>query len=153
MPTTVETQMLIRRPAREVFNAFIDPAVTTQFWFTRSTGKLVTGASVTWYWDMYNVSDEVHVQSITPDKQIIITWDTPETTVEFNFQDMGDGTTYVVIKNYGLHEKGDDLIKKVNDLTGGFTTVLDGLKAWLEHSLKLNLIGDKFPPGTSDHGA
>gem|GEM_PF-6143995 len=27
----------------------------------------------------------------------------------------------------------------------GFTTVLDGLKAYLEHNLQLNLIADKFP--------
>jgi uncharacterized protein YndB with AHSA1/START domain len=153
MPVTVETQMLIRRPAAEVFNAFIDPAVTTQFWFTRSTGKLEAGASVTWYWDMYNVSSEVHVQSIIPGKQIIITWDNPATTVEFNFQDMGDGTTYVVLKNHGFPETGEALLEKVKDLTGGFTTVLDGLKAWLEHNLKLNLIGDKFPASVSDHGA
>jgi len=29
--------------------------------------------------------------------------------------------------------------------TGGFTTVLDGLKAYLEHHIKLNLVADKFP--------
>jgi uncharacterized protein YndB with AHSA1/START domain len=34
VPTT-KTGMLIRRPADEVFEAFIDPEVTTKFWFTR----------------------------------------------------------------------------------------------------------------------
>lgn len=28
---------------------------------------------------------------------------------------------------------------------GGFTTVLDGLKAYLEHKIILNLTTDKFP--------
>lgn len=32
------------------------------------------------------------------------------------------------------------------DTTGGFTTVLDGLKAYLEHGIKLNLVEDKFLP-------
>jgi hypothetical protein len=32
--------MLIRRPVEEVFNAFVDPTVTTRFWFSRSSGQL-----------------------------------------------------------------------------------------------------------------
>ena len=31
-------EMLIRRPVAEVFEAFINPAITTQFWFTHTTG-------------------------------------------------------------------------------------------------------------------
>ena len=46
---TVETQMLIRKPVATVFQAFIDPEITTQFWFTRSTGKLEEGKTVTWF--------------------------------------------------------------------------------------------------------
>jgi len=37
------------------------------------------------------------------------------------------------------------MVKKALDSTGGFTTVLDGAKAWLEHNINLNLIMDKFP--------
>jgi len=36
----MNTGMLIRRPVAEVFEAFIDPDITTQFWFTRSSGRL-----------------------------------------------------------------------------------------------------------------
>jgi hypothetical protein len=32
-----KTGMLIRRPVAEVFAAFIDPGVTTKFWFTKSS--------------------------------------------------------------------------------------------------------------------
>jgi len=34
---------------------------------------------------------------------------------------------------------------------GGFTTVLDGAKAWLEHNIHLNLITDKYPKGLTEH--
>jgi uncharacterized protein YndB with AHSA1/START domain len=37
---TVEAQMLIRKPAETVFQAFIDPKITTNFWFTKSSGLL-----------------------------------------------------------------------------------------------------------------
>ena len=49
---TVETQMLIRNPISIVFQSFIDPAITTKFWFTKSSGQLEVGKTVTWEWEM-----------------------------------------------------------------------------------------------------
>ncbi|WP_205313982.1 SRPBCC family protein [Pedobacter nanyangensis] len=140
----VETQMLIRKPAAEVFNAFIDPAVTSNFWFTRSSGKLEAGKTITWHWEMYGVSAEVLVKEIVPNQKIIAEWDNPATTIDFSFTPVNDQCTYVVIKNYGFHQTGDDLIAAIKDSTGGFTTVLDACKAYLEHGIQLNLVGDKF---------
>jgi uncharacterized protein YndB with AHSA1/START domain len=141
----VETQMLIRKPATVVFQAFIDPAVTTNFWFTKSSGKLEMGKTVTWEWEMYGASANVVVTEVVPDKKISIEWGEPATTVDFEFTALTADATYVVIRNYGFDLTGDDLIQAIQDSTGGFTTVLDGLKAYLEHHIKLNLIADKFP--------
>lgn len=149
---TVETQMLIRKPVSTVFQAFIDPAITTNFWFTRSTGQLEVGKTITWTWEMYGISTNVLTKEIIPNKIISIDWGAPATKVDFVFTAVTDDTTYVVIKNYGFRETGDELIEVINDNTGGFTTVLDGLKAYLEHGINLNLIGDKFPKGISNHG-
>lgn len=149
---TVETQMQIRKPVSQVFQAFIDPAITTNFWFTKSSGKLETGKTVKWEWEMYNVSSEVQVKEIIPNKKISIEWGDPTTTVDFEFRALTDETTYVVIKNYGFKETGDDLIQSIKDNTGGFTTVLDGMKAYLEHNIRLNLIADKFPKEASNRG-
>lgn len=148
----VETQMLIRKPVAKVFQAFIDPNITTNFWFTKSGGQLEIGRTITWEWEMYGVSTKVLVKDITPGKKISIEWGEPATNVDFEFTAWTEETTYVVIKNYGFKEKGDELINVIKDSTGGFTTVLDGLKAYLEHNIKLNLIGDKFPKGLSNHG-
>lgn len=141
----VETQMLIRKPVNEVFQAFIDPEITINFWFTKSNGKLVKGKKITWEWEMYNVSAEVDVKEIISNKLISIEWDDPATTVDFEFSMFTSASTYVVIKNYGFHQKGAALIDAIKNNTGGFTTVLDGLKAYLEHGIRLNLVGDKFP--------
>lgn len=32
--------MLIRKPVKEVFEAIINPEITTKFWFTGSNGRL-----------------------------------------------------------------------------------------------------------------
>lgn len=149
---TVETQMLIRKPVSQVFQAFIDPAITTNFWFTKSSGHLEVGKVITWEWEMYGISTNVLTKEIIPNKLISTEWGDPATTVDYEFTALTDDTTYVIIKNYGFTEKGDDLIQAIKDNTGGFTTVLDGLKAFLEHNIQLNLIADKFPKEVSKHG-
>ena len=141
----IECQMMIRKPVKDVFRAFVDPAVTTKFWFTKSSGKLENGKTVTWEWEMYGVSEEVKVVELKPNEKISIEWDNPSTTVDFEFSELSKESTYVVIKNYGFHQTGNDLIDAVKNNTGGFTTVLDGLKAYLEFGIELNLIRDKFP--------
>jgi uncharacterized protein YndB with AHSA1/START domain len=149
---TVEVQMLIRKPASQVFNAFIDPAITTNFWFTKSSGKLEVGKTIIWEWEMYGVSGKVLVKEIIPNRKISTEWGDPVTAVDYEFIALTDDTTYVIIKNYGFSQTGDDLIQAIKDNTGGFTTVLDGLKAYLEYDIKLNLIADKYPKEILQHG-
>ncbi|WP_084236712.1 SRPBCC family protein [Pedobacter africanus] len=42
--------MLIRKPTNLVFEAFIDPEITKHFCFTKGSGRLSSGARVTWEW-------------------------------------------------------------------------------------------------------
>lgn len=149
---TVETQMLIRKPVSQVFQAFIDPAITTNFWFTKSSGQLEVGKTVKWEWEMYGITTDVLTKEIIADKLISTEWGDPATIVDYEFTALTADTTYVVIKNYGFKETGNDLIQVIKDSTGGFTTVLDGLKAYLEHNIRLNLVADKFPKEVSKHG-
>jgi uncharacterized protein YndB with AHSA1/START domain len=147
-----EAVMLIRKPTSEVFNSFIDPEITKNFWFTKSSGKLEQGKNITWTWEMYNISVTVYVRLVTPNEKIVIEWQTPVTTVEFNFKTLSSGDTYVTIRHFGFDKTGDDLLATIKDSVGGFTTVLDGLKAYLEHGINLNLILDKYPKEIFQHG-
>jgi len=146
------TEMLIRKPVAEVFGAFIDPSVTTNFWFTRSSGRLEAGHEVRWDWEMYGASTSVLVKDIEPNKRIVIEWDgySGRTTVEWRFAARADGTTYVVITESGWTGDGDELVKYVAESTQGFTWTLAGLKAFLEHGIKLNLVADKNPDAHKD---
>lgn len=140
-----EAKMLIRKPVSQVFAAFVDPAITSNFWFTKASGKLGVNKKIIWEWEMYGVSASIDVKEIIPDKKISIEWDDPRIQVEFKFEKQGNDATYVIITESGYTMTGDELLAKIKDSTGGFTTVLDGLKAYLEHNIKLNLIADKFP--------
>ncbi len=140
-------EMLIRRPVTEVFEAFVNPAITTRFWFTKSSGRLEPGNKIRWEWEMYGASSEVDVKVVELNSRILIEWsdyDTP-TVVEWLFTPRGEGATLVSITNSGFRGSGDQVVKDAMDSTGGFALVLAGLKALLEHGLQLNLITDRFP--------
>lgn len=139
----VKAEMLIRKPVSEVFNAFVDPAVTTNFWFSKSSGKLEAGKRVRWEWEMYGVSDEIDVKSIEADERNVFEWSFPKSNlVEMRFKPHAKGTI-VSITNSGL--RGDDVIAEALDLTQGWNLVLAAAKAWLEHGINLNIVADKAP--------
>ncbi len=56
-----------------------------------------------------------------------------------------DNTTFVSITNTGFSGDGDEIVKQAIESTEGFTLVLSGLKALLEHNIILNLVPDRFP--------
>jgi uncharacterized protein YndB with AHSA1/START domain len=146
------TGMLIRRPVTEVFNAWINPDITTKFWFTRSSGRLAAGKQIRWDWEMYDVSIQVTVKAIEPNQRIVIEWPgySGPTTVEWRFAAQEDGTTFVHITESGFTGTGDELVKYVADSTQGFALTLAGLKALLEHDVRLNLVADRYPEGIDE---
>jgi len=142
-----KAEMLIRKPPAEVFEAFIDPGITTRFWFTKSTGRLEAGKHITWTWEMYDHTVEVNVKEIEANKRILIDWGSSDsmTTVEWLFNPEENDTTYVTITNSGFQGDGDKVIRDALDSKGGFTWVLAGLKALLEHNIELKAIEDAHP--------
>lgn len=143
--------MLVRRPVDEVFNAFVDPAVTTRFWFTGSSGRLEPVAKVTWEWEMYGVSADVHVKAIEQPSRILIEWDDPPTTVEWQFTSLEAEATLVQITNTGFQGTDEEVVGMALDSMGGFSLVLAALKAWLEHGIALNLVADRNPEAHVSH--
>ena len=142
---TVRAQMLVRRPPGEVFDAFIDPAITTRFWFTKSSGTLEPGAKVTWEWEMYGVSADVHVKAIERPSRILIEWGEPPTTVEWLFTALGAEATLVQISNTGFRGTDEEVVGMALDCMGGFSLVLAALKGWLEHGIALDVVADRDP--------
>lgn len=146
---SVEVGMLIRRPPGDVFRALVDPAITTRFWFTKSSGKLVRGATVRREWEMYGASTKVWVKEIEDNSRILIDWgdDDETTTVEFRFVPYGDDATYVRVTETRHTGDGDEVAARAADSTGGFTFMICALKALLEHDVVLTVVLDAHPQG------
>src|SRR5215211_1465608 len=117
-----KTGMLIRRPVADVFEAFINPDITTKFWFTKGSGRLEAGKQVQWDWEMYDVSVEVDVKAVEPNRRILIEWPGygAPATVEWLFTPHAADTTFVSITNAGFSGAADDIVKQALDATEAF---------------------------------
>ena len=145
-----KTEMLIRKPAAQVYEAFVDPAITTKFWFTKSSGRLEPGARLRWDWELYDVFANVTVKALEPGRRILIEWSSTvgaPTNVEWAFSPRPDNTTLVTITNFGFKGDCEEVAQQAIGSTEGFTFVLAGLKALLEHNVRLNLVQDRHPDG------
>lgn len=143
-----KTGMLIRKPVAEVFEAFADPAVTSKFWFSKGSGRLAPGAQVRWDWEMYGASAQVAVKALDLGRRILVEWggagEAP-TTIEWLFEPRGENQTMVTVANSGFDGTGDEIVAKALDAMEGFSLLLAGAKAWLEHGIQLNLVPDRHP--------
>ena len=151
-PPVARAEMLIRKPVAEVFEAFVNPDITSRFWFTKGSARLEPGKEVRWDWEMYGFSILVQVKAIEPNARIVIEWPAggAPTTVEWIFEARPDGTTFVSIRNRGFSGAAAEVVRQALDATEGFTLVLAGAKALLEHGVTLNLVRDRFPDGAGE---
>ncbi len=150
-PPVAKAEMLIRRPVAEVFEAFINPAITSQVWFTKSSGRLDTNQQVQWDWEMFDASAQVEVKAIEPNQRILVEWGgegEPMTPIEWTFTPISENDTFVSIAHTGVTGNGDEVVQQIVGSTEGFTLVLAGLKALLEYDIRLNLVADRFPAAT-----
>jgi uncharacterized protein YndB with AHSA1/START domain len=146
-PLVAKAELLIRRPAAEVFDAFIDPEIITRFWFDKSSGRLESGKSVKWHWESFDFSIDVRVKEIIENQRICIEWGVENdnfTFVEWTFTPRTEDTTYVSIVVSGFTGDDEKVISQALDSTGGFNLVLAAAKAWLEHGIQLNIVADRF---------
>jgi uncharacterized protein YndB with AHSA1/START domain len=89
------------------------------------------------------------VKAIEKNKRIFIDWSAfgEPTTVEWIFTPYKNTGTFVSITNSGFTGDESKVIQQIIDSTEGFTFVLAGAKALLEHNIQLNLVADRFPEG------
>ena len=128
-------EMLIRKPAGEVYEAFVDPAVTTKFWFTDGSGRLDGGTEITWAWDMYGVSTPIEVKELVQAGRSWSNGTERPSTVEWTFTPTRAGKTFVERPQFRPQGRTDAQVVAAINSAGGFALVLAGAKAWLEHGI------------------
>jgi len=139
--------MLIRKPVHDVFEAMVNPDLTSKFWYSKGEGRLDKDKKVVWTWEWYGVSGEVNVQQVVPDRSIDFSWgeaDKP-TNVHITFEPRGDNATFISVEETGFREDMPDLIEKIVGQTGGWTLVMAAMKAFLELGINIKVVQDRHP--------
>jgi uncharacterized protein YndB with AHSA1/START domain len=144
----------IARPVHEVFEAVADPAQLSHYFTTGgATGRLETGATVTWDFHDYPGAFPVHVIEVVPDQRIVLQWEAGDgeapnveggdmqnagylTTVTMTFKGLDDGRTLVEIAEEGWRRTQGALDASYGNCQG-WTGMLLALKVWVEHGFNL----------------
>ena len=143
---TAKAQIFIQRPAADVFEAFADPEIMTQFWFPKTSGRLEEGQEVKWYVgtdaDAFEIT--VHVKVVRKPHTLLIQWGEAGalTDVAWKFEAQGDNGTIVRICESGFSGGQADVVRAALVSTGGFNQVITAAKALLEHGARINVVED-----------
>jgi uncharacterized protein YndB with AHSA1/START domain len=88
-------------------------------------------------------------KAVEPNRRIVVEWRGygRPTTIEWTFAPHENGGTFVSITERGFKGTADETAEQARNSTEGFSLVLAGLKAFLEHNIRLNLVADRFPKG------
>lgn len=134
------TEMLIRKPPEEVFDAFVNPRIIEQFWLKRASGPLAKDATVEWEFMVQDAHETVTVTEFVPNRMIASRW-SDGITVRMAFEPQDPGSTRFSVAATGF--KGADASSLAVDATEGFTIVACDLKSLLETGQSGNMVRDK----------
>lgn len=135
----IKAALMIGKPVHEVFEAIVDPAKMSNYFISKSSGRMEEGKTLTWEFPEMVMEFPVHIKKIDPDKYISYTWndfrDGTETLVEFTLTPK-DNATFVTVteKSRDNDETG---MKWLKSNTEGWANFLACLKAYLEYGINL----------------
>jgi uncharacterized protein YndB with AHSA1/START domain len=135
----IKASLKILKPPHEVFEAIVDPAKMSNYFISKSSGRMEEGTTVTWKFPEFDMQFPVRVLKIETDRFVSFAWDDDdgtETTVEITLEPKPNNETHVRIKEKGK-EANEAGIKWYGRNTEGWANFLACLKAYLEYGINL----------------
>lgn len=135
----IKATLQIQKPAHEVFDAIIEPSKMSNYFISKSSGKMEEGKEIQWQFPEFDMFFPVRVKKIEKDKYISFNWndfDGFELLVEMSLSTAKDNGTVVTVteKSRINNEAG---IKWLKGNTEGWANFLACLKAYLEYGINL----------------
>ena len=156
----ITTRMEIKAPAEKIYQAFIDPELIGNFWFSSSSEIWTKDKDILLSYPEFEAEVPIHIMDMRQNEKILLTWGPShdERAVTISLTEKGDGTI-VETKEVGFQEfealltnpalaevRTYEYENIINQLMGGkegWTFVLTCLKAYMENgvtTLRLGLI-------------
>ena len=137
-----KVQILIRKPASEVFRTITSTSGLEQFWLAKASAPLELGATVQWDFMVPGISDRVTVKEFEADSNLLVEF-SDGTFARWRLTSRADGHTRLEVSNWGFQGNPEEIIEQALESTQGFTLVLSDLKVLLEQGRSPNLTRDK----------
>jgi len=137
---TIKAAIQILKPAHEVFEAIADPAKMSNYFISKSSGRMEEDKKLQWKFPEFDMEIPVRVGKVTADKYISYYWndmdDEKELFVEISL-DAKDNSNTVVTVTEKSRANDDAGIKWLKGNTEGWANFLACLKAYLEYGINL----------------
>lgn len=147
MDLKFEVSARIGRPVQEVFEAVADPEQLSGYFTTGgASGRLVSGATVSWDFHDFPGAFPVHVVEVVENAKIVLRWEASDseaseggpyqTTVTIRFDELEGGRTLVTISEHGFRNTQRGLTSSYQNCQG-WSQMLCAMKAFVEHGINL----------------
>lgn len=134
----IKAKLQISKPLHEVFEAIVDPVKMSNYFISKSSGRMEEGKKLVWQFPEFDMEFPIRAGKIEKDKYISYYWtmDGIELLVEINLTPADSNATIVTIteKSRDNDEAG---IKWLKGNTEGWANFLACLKAYLEYGINL----------------
>lgn len=135
----IKTAIQIGKAPHEVFEAIVDPAQMSNYFISKSSGRMEEGKELKWRFPEFDMEFPVRTGKIEKDKYVSFHWDSEDgkpLLVEITLAPQKDNSTLVSVSEKGMpnNEAG---IKWLAGNTEGWANFLACLKAWLEYGINL----------------
>jgi len=128
----------VLKPAIEVFEAIVNPAQMTNYFISKSSGRMEEGATVQWGFPEFEGEFPVRIGKIVKDELISFYWDHEGTEhlVEITLIPYNGNETVIKVIERG-EANTEAGIKWAKGNTEGWANFLACLKAWMEYGVHL----------------
>lgn len=135
----IKTGLVMQKPEHEVFEAIADPSKMSNYFISKSTGRMEQGKELIWKFPEFEMEFPIRVGKIEKDKYLSYSWKDPdgtETLVEITLVPKGNNSTFVTVtEKYRNNDEAG--IRWLKGNTEGWANFLACLKAYLEYGINL----------------
>jgi uncharacterized protein YndB with AHSA1/START domain len=134
----IKTVIQISKPAHDVFEAIVDPVKMSNYFISKSSGKMEEGKTLMWRFPEFDMEFPVRIGKTEENKYISFYWDVDnvELLVEMTLTPRANNSTLVTITEKS-RENDEAGIKWLQGNTEGWANFLACLKAYLEYGINL----------------
>lgn len=134
----IKVALQILKPVNIVFEAIIDPVKMSNYFISKSSGRMIEGKEVRWSFPEFEEEFPIRVGKIEQDKYISYYWeiDGEELLVEMVLTPIDGKATIVTITEKGM-DNDEAGIRWLMRNTAGWANFLACLKAYLEYGINL----------------